>query len=172
DRPGQHEEPAGDERARGPAEAPADIGCELLRLGTRQQHAEGQHVLKAFVVEPAALLDIDAVHQGDLPGRAAKAQAAELQGITEKRSQRWRFGHGLPHGASCDAWAKRLTGRSRVPMRKSLARIADGGNRRLARLVLAAIDDLAARNAGLDLRSEVALVERPFARRAPPEHGG
>ena len=71
---GQDEEDAGDEPAAGAVQQPADVGRELLRLRPGQQHAEVERMQEAPVAEPAPLLDEDAVHDRDLPGRAAEGQ--------------------------------------------------------------------------------------------------
>ena len=58
---------------------PAQVGGQLLRLRARQQHAKVQRMQKAFFRYPAALFNQLAVHDGNLPRRAAKADEAELQ---------------------------------------------------------------------------------------------
>ena len=58
---------------------PADIGRELLRLRTRQQHAVVQRVQEPALGNPVLFLDQDAVHHRDLPGRPAEAQQRHLQ---------------------------------------------------------------------------------------------
>ena len=50
-----------------------------LRLGAGQQHAVVQRVQETPLADPAALLHQFAVHDGNLPGRAAKAEEAELE---------------------------------------------------------------------------------------------
>jgi hypothetical protein len=51
----------------------------LLRLRPRQQHAKRQHVLEASVVNPSAFIHEHAMHERDLAGWAAEAQAADLE---------------------------------------------------------------------------------------------
>jgi hypothetical protein len=46
----------------------------LLRLGPGQQRAVVERVKVTLLVDPALLLDKDAVHQRDLARRAAKAE--------------------------------------------------------------------------------------------------
>jgi hypothetical protein len=58
-----------------------------LRFGAGQEHAEGQHVLEARIVDPFALIDKNAVHQRDLPGRAAEAEAADLETVAKQRGE-------------------------------------------------------------------------------------
>ena len=88
----QHEQDAGGEPAAHAMQQPADIGRELLRLRARQQHAEIERVQETRLVEPFFLVDHDAVHQRDLPGRAAEIDAADLQpdleGFAEARRAR------------------------------------------------------------------------------------
>jgi hypothetical protein len=65
--------------ARHAMQPPAKIGGELLRLRPRQHHGEGETAVEALRRDPAALLDDFLLHQGDLPGRAAEGQEADLQ---------------------------------------------------------------------------------------------
>ena len=73
----QDEQRAGDEPALRLVQQPADIGGELLRLGAGQQHAVVERVQEPVLADPALLLDEDAVHDGDLPGRAAEGQRGD-----------------------------------------------------------------------------------------------
>ena len=57
DEAGDDEQRAGDETAARAMEEPADIGRELLRLGTREQHAEVEGVQEARLGDPLPLLD-------------------------------------------------------------------------------------------------------------------
>ena len=75
----QHEQDAGHEPAAHAVQRPADVGGELLRLRARQQHAEIERVQEARLVDPLLLVDQHAVHHGDLPGRPAEIDAADLQ---------------------------------------------------------------------------------------------
>ena len=75
----QNEQQAGDQAAARPVEQPADVGGELLRFGAGQQHAVVQCVQETLFADPALLIDQDAVHDGDLPGGAAKRQQADAQ---------------------------------------------------------------------------------------------
>ena len=76
---GQHEQRASDDAAPGAVHQPADVGGQLLRFGTGQQHAVVQRMQEALFADPAAALDQLGVHDRDLPGRAAEADEAELQ---------------------------------------------------------------------------------------------
>src|SRR5262245_675800 len=58
---------------------PADVGGELLRLGTRQQHAVIERMQEPVLRHPALLLDQDLVHDGDLAGGAAETQHGNPQ---------------------------------------------------------------------------------------------
>ena len=73
---------------------PADIGRELLRLGARQQHAIVERMQETRLPNPSLLLDEDAVHHGDLSGRAAEAQRGDAQpdphGLVQRNTMRWK----------------------------------------------------------------------------------
>ena len=69
----QHEERSRGQPAARAVQAPAEIGRELLRLRSGQQRAERERVQEAALVDPALLVDEDAVHDGDLAGRSAEA---------------------------------------------------------------------------------------------------
>jgi len=62
---------------------PADVGRELLRLGSGQHHAVVERVQKALLGDPAFPLDQVLVHDRDLPGRAAEADEAELEPVAK-----------------------------------------------------------------------------------------
>ena len=53
---------------------PADIDRQLLRLWSRQQHAIVQRVQKSPLADPFLLIDQNAMHHRDLPGRPAETQ--------------------------------------------------------------------------------------------------
>ena len=74
---GQHKERAGDDAAADAMQEPADIDRELMRLGARQQHAVVQRVQESLFADPALLLDQDAMHHRDLPGRPAEAKRSD-----------------------------------------------------------------------------------------------
>jgi hypothetical protein len=69
---GQNKEPAGDDGPRPAVHQPADIDRQLVRLGSGQQHAVAKRVQKPRFADPFLLIDDDAVHDRDLPGRAAE----------------------------------------------------------------------------------------------------
>ena len=74
EKPRQHEQQP---RHQAPARAvqqPAQIDRQLMRLRPRQQHAEVERVQEPLLADPTLLLDQDAVHHRDLPGRTAEAQ--------------------------------------------------------------------------------------------------
>src|SRR5262249_19042663 len=58
---------------------PSEIGGELLRLRSRQQHAEIERMQEPRLIDPLLLIDNHAMHEGDLPGRSAEIDAADLQ---------------------------------------------------------------------------------------------
>src|SRR5947207_3272594 len=70
---------------------PADVGGELLRLRTGQHHAVVERVQEARFGDPAFLLDQLAMHDRDLPGRAAEADPAELPPVGERLAARRRL---------------------------------------------------------------------------------
>lgn len=78
-RAGQDEQHTRDQPAARAVQQPADIGGELHGLRPRQEHAEIQRVHEARVGDPAPLVDHDAMHEGDLPGRTAEAEQADAQ---------------------------------------------------------------------------------------------
>ncbi len=76
---GQYKQHTGDDAAPGAVQQPADIGGQLLRLRPRQQHAVIERMEKASLGNPAAALHQLLVHDGNLAGRAAKADEAQLE---------------------------------------------------------------------------------------------
>ena len=83
----QHEQDAGDQPAAHAMQQPADVGRELLRLRSRQQHAEVERVQEARLVDPFLLVDHDAMHHRDLAGRAAEVDAADLEPCLEELAE-------------------------------------------------------------------------------------
>ena len=75
----QHEQHPGDHPAARAVQQPAEVDRELLRLRPRQQHAEVERVQEPRLADPALLVDEDAVHHRDLPGRAAEGQRRDPQ---------------------------------------------------------------------------------------------
>ena len=84
---GENEQAAGHDAAGGTMQQPADIGRELLRLRSRQQHAVVQCVQEPAFGNPVFFLDQDAMHHRDLSGRTAETQDGDPQpdpkGLTE-----------------------------------------------------------------------------------------
>src|SRR5438132_7227682 len=80
-------------------ELPADIDGELLRLRTGQEHAEVERPKEQAVRYPAFVLHQRAVHDGDLPGRPAEVDEAELQPEPQRLAEWDR------HAPGSDAWA-------------------------------------------------------------------
>ena len=83
---GQHEEAAAGDRAADAVHRVADVGRELLCLGAGQGHAEVEGVQEAALADPPSPLDQLVVHDRDLPGGAAEADAAQLQPKPERLS--------------------------------------------------------------------------------------
>src|SRR5262249_31453469 len=88
DNAGNDKEPAGDDAAERAVHQPADIGRKLLRLGARQQHAIVERMQEPLLRYPALLLDQNAVHDRDLAGGAAEAQACDAQPGQERLAPR------------------------------------------------------------------------------------
>jgi hypothetical protein len=84
----QHEQRAGDQSALGPVQEPADVDHQLLRLRPGQEHAVVERMQKAALADPALLLDQDAVHDRDLPGRPAEAQRGDPGPDAERLAER------------------------------------------------------------------------------------
>ncbi len=71
--------PPRDNAAPGAVHKPADIGCQLLRFGARQDHAVVQRMQKTPLADPALPVNHFFMHDGYLSGRPAKADKAEFQ---------------------------------------------------------------------------------------------
>src|SRR5947209_5892401 len=84
----QHEETASDQAAARLMEKPADIDCKLLRFRPRQQHAVVQCVQKSLLTDPALLVYEDAVHDGDLSGRATERQGGDARPDADRVAER------------------------------------------------------------------------------------
>ena len=80
---------------------PADPCRELLRLWPRQQVTEIEGAQILSFIDPAAIIDDFAVHQGDLPGGPAEAEATDARKDADQFAQSWCgnwFGiHATPH---------------------------------------------------------------------------
>jgi hypothetical protein len=75
----QHEQSAGDQPAPRPVQQPADVRSELLRLRSRQHHAVVERVQETPFGDPSPPLHQFLMHDGDLSGRSAETDEAELQ---------------------------------------------------------------------------------------------
>ena len=62
---------------------PADIDRKLRGFRPRQQHAVVQRMQKSLLGNPASSFDQFGVHQRDLSGRSAKADAAQFDPVPE-----------------------------------------------------------------------------------------
>ena len=80
----QDEQRAGDDPAPGAVHEPADVGGELLRLGTGQHHAVVEGVQEAALGDPVHALDQVVMHDRDLPRRSAEAYPAELPPVAKR----------------------------------------------------------------------------------------
>jgi hypothetical protein len=76
DERGNDEQHASDNAATRAMHGPANISRKLLRFRSGQQHAVVQCVQEARLVDPFAPYHQLIVHDGDLPGRSAKADEA------------------------------------------------------------------------------------------------
>ena len=73
------------------------VAGELLRLGAGQQHAVVQRMQETPLADPAAALDQFGVHDGNLPGRPAEADEAQLEPEAQCLAER----HGGGGGGGC-----------------------------------------------------------------------
>jgi hypothetical protein len=71
---------------------PADVGGKLLRLWPGQQHAIVEGVQEPLFTDPAFLVDEDAVHDRDLPGRTAEREHRDAQPDPKGLAERDRLG--------------------------------------------------------------------------------
>jgi hypothetical protein len=85
---GHDEQPAGGNCAGPAVHQPADIGRQLLGLGPGEQHAVAQRVQKPALADPFLLVDDDAVHDRDLPGRAAERHRRDAQPHAQRLAER------------------------------------------------------------------------------------
>ena len=76
---GQDEEQPRRQPAPRPMEPPAGVSRELHRLGPRQQHAEAERIEIERLGQPFLLIDEDAMHEGDLRGRAAEGEQPDAR---------------------------------------------------------------------------------------------
>jgi hypothetical protein len=85
---GDDEQHAGHDAAERAVHQPADIGRELLRLRAGQQHAVVERMQEPLFRDPVLFLDDDPMHDRDLAGRPAEAQAGDPQPDAERLPQR------------------------------------------------------------------------------------
>jgi hypothetical protein len=92
---GDDEQDASNDAAERAVHQPADIGGELLRLRSRQEHAVVERVQESRFRDPALFFDDNAMHHRDLPRGATEAEARHAQphlhGIPERHAVSWRF---------------------------------------------------------------------------------
>ena len=109
----QHEQDPGDQPTDHPVEQPSDVDRQLLRLGPRQQGAEGQGMEKALLADPTLLVDQSVLHHRDLTSGAAEGLQRDREpgtsGLTQRNPpasrmtglvgfvNRGRHGDFLPH---------------------------------------------------------------------------
>jgi hypothetical protein len=75
----QDEQPTRHQAAAHAMHQPADVRGELLRLGSGQKHAVVERMQEPALRHPSFFFDENAVHDGDLPGRAAEAQRRDTK---------------------------------------------------------------------------------------------
>src|SRR5215204_1174786 len=75
---GDHEEGAGHDAPQRPVQPPPDVGRDLLRLRTGQEHAEVERPQVLLLGNPPLLLDELAVHDRDLTCGTPEVDEAEL----------------------------------------------------------------------------------------------
>ena len=129
----QHEQRAGQQPALGLVHQPADVGRELLRLGAGQQRAVVQRLQETLLADPLLLLDDDAVHDRDLPGRAAEGQRGDPRPYLHRLAERHAMPRHVRAAEQSFIWSSRArrstTGRDRrTPRRRARA----AARRRLA----------------------------------------
>jgi len=73
---GDHEEGASNYATQGPVQPPADVGGDLLRLGSWQKHAEVERPQVLPLRDPTLLLDQFPMHDRDLPRRPPEVDEA------------------------------------------------------------------------------------------------
>jgi hypothetical protein len=90
-----YEEGAGHDATKRPVQPPANVGGDLLRLGTGQEHAEVQRPEVLLLGDPALLLDKLPVHDRDLPGRTPEVDEPQLYPEPERLPEPHRLGTRL-----------------------------------------------------------------------------
>ncbi|MNP04449.1 hypothetical protein D3C76_963620 [compost metagenome] len=91
---GQHKQHARNHSTPGSMHQPADIGCQLLSLWPRQQHAVVEGMQESALGYPAPPLYQFLVHDRDLPRRAAEADEAQFEPEPESLAQTDGVGSG------------------------------------------------------------------------------
>ena len=98
--PGSTNKRPGNEAAMRAMQQPADVHRELLRFRSRQQHAVVQRMQEPIFADPALLVDQNAVHHRDLPGRPAEAEGGDLRPDADRLAKRnpmhVRHRHAVP----------------------------------------------------------------------------
>lgn len=78
-RTGKYEQEPRNQPAPDAVKPPANVGRQLHRLRAGQEHAEVEAAQKSPIVDPALLIDQNAMHEGDLSGRSAERQQTDLR---------------------------------------------------------------------------------------------
>ena len=76
---GHNEQYARNQAAAYAVQIPADVGCKLLRLWPRQQHAQVKGADKTSLINPFALIHRQRVHHGDLGCGTPKREDADVE---------------------------------------------------------------------------------------------
>ncbi len=84
----QHEQRAGHDAAQRAVHQPADVGRQLLGLGPGQHHGVVQRMQETVLADPAPAFHQFGMHHGDLAGRTAEADEAELEPVEKRLAQR------------------------------------------------------------------------------------
>ncbi|MNX79928.1 hypothetical protein D3C86_1115740 [compost metagenome] len=103
---GQHKQHASNHPAPGSMHQPTDIGCQLLSLWPRKQHAVVEGMQESALGYPAPPLHQFLVHDRDLSGWPAEADEAELQPEPERFTKTDRF---RPRQFFFNHWCQNLT---------------------------------------------------------------
>ena len=99
-----------------PVQAPADVGCQLLRLGPGEKMAEIQGVEKIRLGNPLAIIDQILVHQRNLPCRTTKVDQANPCESPHKGSE-IRKGRTFRHALQMHCFEHLVDTRKDMPLR-------------------------------------------------------